>query len=68
MGRWSGGCDKTEGKAHDIASVLAGIARATANRSEPFALSCVPLSRGETKVSAVALNRRPRMHTLARDT
>ena len=50
MGRWAGGCDTPEGKARDVGSVVAGIARATANRSEPFAPPCVTPSGGETKV------------------
>jgi len=43
--------DALEGEARDVGTVLAGIARATADRSDPFATPCVLLSGGETTVT-----------------
>jgi glycerate 2-kinase len=43
--------DALEGEARDVGTVLAGIARATADRGQPFAPPCVLLSGGETTVT-----------------
>ena len=43
--------DALEGEARDVGTVLAGIARATADRNAPFATPCVLLSGGETTVT-----------------
>jgi hydroxypyruvate reductase len=43
--------DAIEGEARDVGKVMAGIARQTATRSQPFASPCVLLSGGETTVT-----------------
>lgn len=43
--------DALEGESADVATVMAGIARQTATRSQPFAPPCVLLSGGETTVT-----------------
>ena len=43
--------DSLEGEARDVAKVLAGITRQTAQRGQPFKAPCVLLSGGETTVT-----------------
>lgn len=43
--------DAIEGEARDVGTVLAGIARQTARRKQPFTAPCVLLSGGETTVT-----------------
>jgi glycerate 2-kinase len=43
--------DAIEGEARDVGTVLAGIARQVADRSQPFKAPCVLLSGGETTVT-----------------
>jgi len=43
--------DSLEGEARDVGTVLAGIAKQTALRGQPFAAPCVLLSGGETTVT-----------------
>jgi hydroxypyruvate reductase len=63
--------DALEGEARDVGTVLAGLARQTATRGQPFQAPCVLLSGGETTVTVRGQGRGGRnveyllAHTLA---
>src|ERR1700674_4325052 len=50
--------DSIEGEARDVGKVMAGIARQVARRGQPFQVSCILLSGGETTVTARQRSRR----------